>query len=288
MKKCFLMVATALFSSGLLAQQEILCYPDGADESNNLQEIIEREGEYKRSVSEAKMYAFFAADRQNSRAAVLICPGGGYSGISFVKEGNEIAQWFNSLGINAFVLHYRMPNGNYNIPLKDLQTAFEIIQKNSKKWNIDRHKIGIMGFSAGGHLAATAGTHLRSQPCKPAFMLLVYPVITMDSLLTHSGSRENLIGKTPSDTLVAQFSAELNVTNKTPKTFIVAAEDDGTVPIKNSELFYDALKNKKVPVEFVRLQNGGHGFGMRKTGAKSDNWELFLEKWLIENDFVKK
>ncbi|GHV43080.1 beta-xylanase [Bacteroidia bacterium] len=269
------------------AQEEILLYPTGAEEINGLEEIIERGGEYKRNVSTARLFAFVAPKEKSTGAAVVICPGGGYSGIAFAKEGNEFAKWLNDRGISAFVLHYRMPNTNCEIPLKDARTALELVYKNAKKWHISRKKIGIAGFSAGGHLAATAGTQFTSKKNRPNFMILVYPVITMDMAVTHGGSRENLIGKNPPETLVARFSSELNVTKKTPKTFLVAAQDDQTVPIKNSLLFYEALLAKKVAAVLKTFQQGGHGFGLRPQGTDSDNWANELNNWLILNKLGK-
>jgi len=220
--------------------------------------------------------------------AVLICPGGGYSGVSQIKEGSEIAKWFNNLGVSAFVLYYRMPNGHHEIPLKDAQTAFNIIQQRAKEWNINKKKIGIMGFSAGGHLASTVGTHFKTKNERPAFMILGYPVVTMDKELTHAGSRKNLLGMNPSDDLVKLYSNELQVTKKTPPTFIVHAKDDKTVPIANSEQLFKALQQNKVPAELQIFEIGGHGFGMRKNGIPADNWDELLKTWLVKQKLIQQ
>jgi acetyl esterase/lipase len=222
-----------------------------------------------------------------SGTAVLICPGGGYSGVSMIKEGSEIAKWFNELGVSAFVLYYRMPNGHSLVPLTDAQTALGIIHQHAKEWNIAATKIGIMGFSAGGHLASTVGTHFKTKEQRPAFMILGYPVVTMKNELTHAGSRKNLLGDNPSEEIINLYSNELQVTNNTPPTFIVHATDDKTVPVKNSVQLYEALKNHKIVTELDTFAVGGHGFGMRKRGIPVDNWPELLQKWLKANVLIK-
>ena len=144
-----------------------------------------------------------------------------------------------------------------------------------------------MGFSAGGHLASTVGTHFRIKAERPAFMLLAYPVVTMNKDLTHNGSRENLLGKNPSDELVKLYSNELQVTKKTPPTFIVHARDDGAVPIANSENLLKALQKNKVPAKLVTYDQGGHGFGMRKKGIPVENWPQEMKAWLTERKLIK-
>lgn len=270
-----------------MAQEEIKLYPKGAKESNELgKEENYRDKDFLRDVSEARMYAYIVPKEKSSGAAVLICPGGGYSGLSTIKEGTEYAQWLNELGISAFVLYYRMPNGHWNIPLTDAQTAMEIIRKNAKKWNLDKNKIGVSGFSAGGHLASTLGTHFSSKN-RPDFMILLYPVITMKQL-THGGSKDNLLGKNPSDKLINHFSNELQVKANTPPTFLIHSKDDGAVPVENSKQFYNALKEKGIPAELHIFEKGGHGYGLRKTGADSEAWPDYLKKWLEANNLTKQ
>lgn len=285
------LIFTAFFSllvfQMTLAQQEIKLYPNGAAESNELQ-VPEsfRDKEFIVDISEARMYAYPAAKEKNNGTAVLICPGGGYSGVSQIKEGSEIANWFNDLGVSAFVLYYRMPNGHPEIPLKDAQTALSIIRQRAKEWNIKKNKIGIMGFSAGGHLASTAGTHFKTKTQRPAFMILGYPVVTMDKTLTHGGSRQNLLGTNPSEDMVKLYSNELQVTKKTPPTFIVHAKDDGAVPIANSENLLKALHANKVSAELQVYDIGGHGFGMRKKNIPADNWPEVLKSWLVKQKLI--
>lgn len=286
------LIFTAFFSllvfQMTFAQEEIKLYPNGAAESNELQ-VPEsfRDKEFIVDISEARMYAYPAAKEKANGTAVLICPGGGYSGVSQIKEGSEIAKWFNDLGVTAFVLYYRMPNGHPEIPLKDAQTALSIIHQRAKEWSIKKNKIGIMGFSAGGHLASTAGTHFKTKTQRPAFMILGYPVVTMDKTLTHGGSRKNLLGTNPSEEMVKLYSNELQVTKKTPPTFIVHAKDDGAVPIANSENLLKALQANKVSAELQVYDIGGHGFGMRKKNIPADNWSEVLKAWLIKQNLIK-
>ena len=285
------LIFTAIFSLLILqmtfAQEEIKLYPNGAAESNELK-VTEsfRDKEFIIDISEARMYAYPAAKETANGTAVLICPGGGYSGVSQIKEGSEIAKWFNDLGISAFVLYYRMPNGHPEIPLKDAQTALSIIHQRAKEWSIKKNKIGIMGFSAGGHLASTAGTHFKTKIQRPAFMILGYPVVTMDKTLTHGGSRKNLLGANPSEDMVKLYSNELQVTKKTPPTFIVHAKDDGAVPIANSENLLKALHANKVSAELQVYDIGGHGFGMRKKNIPADNWSEVLKTWLVKQKLI--
>ena len=283
----FTFIMSLFFSKGI-SQEKILLYPEGATESNELKtEEKWRDKDFLLDISEPRMYAYPASKENNCGTAVLICPGGGYSGVSAIKEGEEFARWFNEMGVSAFVLYYRMPNGHHEVPLKDARTALSIIQKHAKEWNINKKKIGIMGFSAGGHLASTVGTHFRNKKERPAFMILGYPVVTMEKALTHRGSRDNLLGKKPSDELVKLYSNERQVTKKTPPTFIIHARDDGAVPIANSENLLEALQKNKVPAKLVTYDEGGHGFGMRKKGIPVENWPQELKTWMKERKLIK-
>ena len=287
MEKYILACVLSIFFMFTNSQENILLYPQGATETNglNVPESF-RDPEFIVNISEPRMIAFPAAEKTACGTAVLICPGGGYSGVSQIKEGSEFAKWYNELGVSAFVLYYRMPNGHHEIPLRDAQTAMQIIRNRAKEWNINKKRIGIMGFSAGGHLASTVGTHFKNTKQRPAFMILGYPVVTMNKELTHGGSRTNLLGKNPSDELVKLYSNELQVTKKTPPTFIVHATDDGAVPIANSQQLLKALQEKKVPAELQIFEKGGHGFGMRKRGIPADNWPQMLKKWLINQKLI--
>ncbi len=288
MKRIIFTMALFINFYTMNAQEKIMLYPNGMTESNEIS-VAEsfRDPEFIMNISEPRMLAFPAVKEKACGTAVLICPGGGYGGVSQIKEGSDVAKWFNELGVSAFVLYYRMPNGHYQIPLKDAQTALNIIHRRAKEWNINKNKIGIMGFSAGGHLASTVGTHFKSKTERPAFMILGYPVVTMDSTYTHKGSRTNLLGKKPSEELVKFYSNELQVTKKTPPTFIVHARDDKAVPIANSRNLAKAIQDKGIECELQEYDLGGHGFGMRKKGIPADNWNEVLKSWLIRQKLIK-
>ncbi|NOR87585.1 MAG: alpha/beta hydrolase fold domain-containing protein, partial [Bacteroidales bacterium] len=205
----------------------------------------------------------FLPSKQNANGmAVLICPGGGYSGVAYDWEGTDYAKWFNSLGIAAFVLKYRMPQAasvitSFKAPIQDAQRAIRYIRFNATKFNINKTKVGVIGSSAGGHLASTLSTHINtiyyqpkdtidSELTRPDFMMLIYPVISMKDGVTHNGSLKNLLGKIPSEALILQFSNELQVTEKTPPTFIIHSGDDKTVPVENSIRMYRSLVKNNV------------------------------------------
>jgi acetyl esterase/lipase len=222
-------------------------------------------------------------------AAVVICPGGGYRMLVTKGEGHGIAKWLNGFGVTGIVLEYRLPAGRAFVPLLDAQRAIRATRSHAAEWGIDPEKIGIIGFSAGGHLASTAGTHFDAGKAdaeeavervssRPDFMILIYPVITMD-IATHGGSRQNLLGAEPSAEHMALFSNEKQVTDKTPPSFLAHALDDKVVTIENSRLFQKALADKKVPVELVELASGGHGLNGYK-GPMWDEWQTKSVAWL--------
>jgi acetyl esterase/lipase len=280
-------IGSSLMCASVSAQQEIKLYPDGSTESNGIavEESFQR-ADFVIDISIPRMYFYPAAKENNTGMAILICPGGGYAGVSIDNEGKLVAKWFTDLGVSAFVLYYRMPNGHTEIPLKDAQTALRIIREGAKKWGVDKNKIGIMGFSAGGHLASTVGTHFQTKLQRPDFMILLYPVVTMKNELTHLGSRENLLGKNPAAEVVSLYSNELQVAINTPPTFIVHALDDKAVPVENSKQLLKAMQDKQVPAELHTFDIGGHGFGMRKQGIPADSWPDLLNTWLKSNKLI--
>ena len=228
--------------------------------------------------------------------AIVICPGGGYGILAYDWEGTDIAKWLNSKGIAAIVLKYRLPNSKSNVvpqlsPLLDAQRALRTVRANAQKWNIKKNQIGIMGFSAGGHLASTAGTHFDNGDAnaadsvdrltsRPDFMILMYPVISMSKTYMHQGSRNNLIGANPDSALAKYYSNDLQVTKETPPTFIVHATDDAGVPVENSLSFYQALKTNKVPAEMHIYPYGGHGFGLAVGKGYLNTWTDRCIDWL--------
>ena len=227
--------------------------------------------------------------------AVIICPGGGYYGLAYDWEGTDIAKWLNSKGIAGIVLKNRLPLAKSNIirhksPLLDAQRAMRIVRSNAKEWNIKSDQIGIMGFSAGGHLASTLGTHfdkgqkegddIDSQSCRPDFMILIYPVISTTADFIHKGSKDALLGENPPKELVHYFSTELQVDATTPPTFLLHAGNDDAVPVENSLVFYQALKDNGVPAELHIYPEGGHGFSLAIGKGYLQTWTDRLSDWL--------
>ena len=231
--------------------------------------------------------------------AVVVCPGGAYAGLAYDWEGTDFAGWLNQHGIAAIILRYRLPidgdvaHQKWLVPLLDARRALRLTRAHAAEWGINPAKVGIMGFSAGGHLASTAGTHFDAGDAaaadpvdrlgsRPDFMILVYPVISMVPPATHGGSRRNLLGENPSEELVRQYSNELQVTAETPPTFLVHAGDDGAVPVANSLLFYQALVAHKVPAELHVYPHGGHGFSLALTKGRLQDWTQVCARWLKE------
>ena len=218
--------------------------------------------------------------------AVIICPGGGYSILAYDWEGTDIAKLFNAHGIAAFVLKYRLPDSLSSsspnqVPLIDAKQAMNIVRSRAGEWNISPNKIGIMGFSAAGHLAATLSTHFE-QSTRPDFSILIYPVISMDKSIAHMGSRTNLIGAQPTDELIKLYSNELQITPQTPPTFILHATDDKAVPVENSLTYYEALKKNGVPAEMHIFPSGGHGFALALGKGPLEKWPSLLFDWMKE------
>ena len=234
---------------------------------------------------------------QPNGAAMVICPGGGYGGLVTKGEGHGIAEWLNQHGIAGIVLEYRLPRGNFQLPLLDAQRAIRTVRFRAKEWGIDPDRIGIIGFSAGGHLASTAGTHFdagdpkAAEPldrvsCRPDFMVLIYPVISMGPL-GHAGSRTNLMGREPKPELIDLFSNEKQVTRQTPPGFLAHAQDDTAVPPVNSRIFYEALLAQQVPAKYLELPKGGHGLNGYK-GPMWDAWQQQSLEWLETQKLVPK
>lgn len=260
--------------------------------AENLEKITLKDGVFRiAEVSKPTLTRFNPANPNGK--SVIICPGGGYSILASGHEGVDVAKALNDIGVTAFVLKYRIPSDRTAIdkslaPLQDAQQAIRLVRKNAEKWGLKADKIGIMGFSAGGHLAATATTHFveKADPSvsdtisvRPDFSILIYPVISFDSTITHKGSRNNLIGNKPTAERERKFSNELQITPQTPPTFLVHAGDDATVPVENSIRFYQACIKNKVSVEMHLCAKGGHGFGMNNK-TTDDKWMERLATWL--------
>jgi acetyl esterase/lipase len=244
------------------------------------------------------LYIFLPPREKATGTAVLICPGGGYGALAFGHEGNAIASWLNDNGIAGIILKYRLPSDlimkDKSVgPLQDAQEAMRIIRRNAAIWNIDPKKVGVIGFSAGGHLASTLSTHYAEKvydvtdtvSARPDFSLLIYPVITMDASFTHAGSRRNLIGENPSDDVIKRFSNELQVNEQTPPAFIVHSADDQAVPVKNSIVYYEQLVKYKIPSELHIFQKGGHGYGLGGSRDTQSAWPGLCINWLKASGF---
>lgn len=228
---------------------------------------------------------------------IVVCPGGGYSHLSMIREGSDVAHWLNDHGIAAFVLKYRINPYRQPAPMLDGQRAMRLARSHAADWKIDPNRLGMMGFSAGGHVASTVGTHFDSgKPdaadpidrlnCRPDFLVLLYPVISMKTPIAHSGSRHFLLGDTPSDDLVESLSNEMQVTAQTPPTFLAASKTDPTVKIINSELFYQALQKNSVPSQLVEFDTGGHGWGLAPKTPELAVWKDKCLTWLDERGFL--
>ena len=280
----FLLSTTHTFSQSM----KINLWPEGnipLSIKNNLQEqAISTDIVRIGKVQVPQIEVYLPNKRSVTGQAVIICPGGGYSILAYDWEGTDVAKLLNAHGIAAIVLKYRLPDSLSStapdqVPLMDAKQAMRIVREKAASWNINPNKIGIMGFSAGGHLASTLSTHFEEET-KPNFSILIYPVISMDKSIAHMGSRNNLIGKQPSEEMAKLYSNELQVTTNTPPTFLIHATDDQSVPVENSLLYYQALKKNKVPTEMHIYPAGGHGFGLANGNRSLESWPVLLIEWM--------
>ena len=290
-----------LFSGRLLAQQTFPIYtgtvPNSKPSTVRETSLTPEKGmALIANVVQPSLTAFLPAAGTVNGTAVIICPGGGYARLAIDSEGYDVARRLNEMGVTAFVLKYRLPNDESQpdkttAPLLDAQQALRLVRQQATKYNLNPERIGIMGFSAGGHLAATAGTHFArplgggAESVRPAFLVLVYPVISFNDSLRHAGSRNNLLGPSPSAEEVRQYSNELQVSAQTPPTFLVHAQDDKTVPVNNSIVFYQACLRHGVSAELHLYPKGGHGFGLNNNTTK-DLWTDRLRNWLDANGWL--
>jgi acetyl esterase/lipase len=258
----------------------------------------ERPNRWLVGVEHPVVSAYKPKDGEATGAAVVVFPGGGYAGQAIDKEGHYVAQWLANRGVVAMVVPYRCGGGEHAhpVPLADAKRAVRLMRSHAAEWGVDPAKIGVMGFSAGGHLAASASTlfdaslegslegiddSLAEVSARPDFSILVYPVISMRPEVTHGGSGRNLLGESPGETLVAQLSADEQVTAKTPPALIVHSIDDGAVPVANAQRYYEACRAHDVPVEMHLYETGGHGYGMWATEGSVAAWPAVLEGWLV-------
>ncbi len=263
------------------APEQIVLWPQGAPEAKGSSE------------KDIPVVFHYAPPKDHATgAAIVVCPGGGYGGLAMDHEGEQIGRWLNSEGIAAFVLRYRhAPGYRHPVPLMDAQRALRTVRARAAEWGVNPGHIGILGFSAGGHLTGTAGTHFDAGnpqaedpvdrvSCRPDFLVLVYPVITFDGPFAHMGSRKNLLGGDPAPALVKELSLENAVTKDTPPTFLFHTSGDSGVPSENSLLFYRALHDAKVPVEMHVFEKGEHGVGLAPKDPALSVWPKLCITWL--------
>jgi acetyl esterase/lipase len=303
MKQTLIFVISFFLFLSATGQEFIPLWPAGKKPNFNgakVTDSISSERVWK--VATPGIYSFTVPESENKGSAVLICPGGGYERLAYMTSGFNLAKWYNSIGVNAFVLIYRLPHQQdlqqrELAPLQDAQRAMKIIRSNAARWNIKANKIGVMGISAGGHLATTLGTHtvdearikdeLDSVSVRPDFMILLSPVISMGPI-THAISKKNILGPNPPATLVQQYSNELQVSSYTPPSFIVHALNDSVVKVQNSLLFYQALLDKKVNASLHIFPQGAHAIRIDDNPGSTDLWMELLEAWMKEMGWAEK
>jgi acetyl esterase/lipase len=246
---CIFLFMTAV-SVAVSAQKVLNLWPDGAPQDN---------GDPK---DKAELTVFLPKENRATGRAIVMCPGGGYSHLAMQHEGTDWAAFFNQQGIAVFVLKYRMPHGNLQVPVSDAEMAMRMVRANAEAWHVKTNQVGIMGFSAGGHLASTIATHSTGD-ARPDFQILFYPVITMDPSFTHKGSMENFLGKNPKKKDIQDYSNDRQVTRATPRAFIALSDDDRAVLPMNGANYYMECYRHDVPASLHIYPTGGHGWGYR-------------------------
>ncbi len=251
-------------------------------------------------VDKPKITVYRAPASKANGAAVVVCPGGGYGVLASDHEGKQVAEWLNALGVAAFVLQYRLgPRYHHPAPLQDAQRAMRLVRARAGEWRVDPARVGILGFSAGGHLASTAGTHfdqgrpdaadpVERQGSRPDFLILGYPVISLTHPSVHKGSRDNLLGQDPDPRLLDSLSNETQVTALTPPTFLFHTDEDTGVPAEHSILFYEALRRAKVPAELHVFAKGPHGVGLAPKDAALSVWPGLCAAWMETMGFLAR
>ena len=259
-----LFVLFAFFCCSMLQAQQPFQMKLWPDEANN----------------EAELFIYRPWQGNMPSPAVLICPGGGYQVLAIDHEGHDMAKWYAAKGFVAVVLKYRMPNGDHTIPLSDTEKAISTIRENASRLNIDKNKVGVIGSSAGGHLAASLST-LAADENRPNFTILYYPVISFDNMTTHGGSKQNLLGKDINNQeLIDRYSLQKQVDDKTPPTLLLLSDDDKVVIPENSILYYSALKKKEIPASMHIFPIGAHGWGFHDTFKYQKDVRSLIEEWL--------
>ncbi len=305
----YLLTATIYFLCQFTAytQKDVIpLYPEGVKCGNDLPAVTNYDGTGRifKKVVDPEIWYYPSEKKNSTQTAILVIPGGGYWGLWFDHEGVKVAKWLNGLGISAFVLKHRVPHWESEdcrskVALSDAQRAMRIIRANSKKWDINPDKIGVLGFSAGGHLASTLSTHhdngldkseimIDKTSSRPDFSVLIYPVITMqDTPYTNMGTRDNLLGKTPSDDSLRYFSNELQVKEDTPPAILIHTDEDKVVPPENSINYYMALRKFNIPAALHIWEGGSHGLGLAKNYDMAfKNWPETVKNWMVERGLL--
>jgi len=289
MKKTLLLLILSA-SAALASAADIPLWPEGVPGARNIGPEVRKDG-YVSNVSEPSFTVVRAAVDRPNGTAVIIAPGGGYVRMANAREGEQYANWLSTLGVTSLILHYRAQEFGHPAPLQDVLRAVRLVRSRAAEFGIDPARIGVMGSSAGGHLAASAGTlfdnpigrtgaALDATSARPDFLILMYPVITLDGPAAHMGSRKSLLGASPSPELVRLMSVEKQVTPQTPPTLLIHTQADQAVPVENSILFYQALTRNKVPAEMYLFEQGSHGMGMRDNLGTASAWPKRAEEWL--------
>jgi acetyl esterase/lipase len=295
-KICFALMLRLSFA--IRAQEIINLYPGAIPNSkeSDIKETFRDNSGLYLGVTKPTLEFYLPEKEKSTGAAVIICPGGGYGVVVYQAEGIKTAKEFAKNGVAAFVLKYRLPDDSTMLdkkigPLQDAQQAIKVVRENASKWGIDINRVGIMGFSAGGHLASTAATHFNKAVIEnndntnlcPDFQILIYPVICMQDSLTHLDSRMNLLGKNPSKEIIDKFSNELHVDENTPPAYITQAGDDKVVEVDNSIVYYEKLRHHKVAAELHLYPKGGHGFVLFQ---KTEDWMMPIFKWMKNSKWI--
>lgn len=302
MKQIVLLVTLLCYSLMVQSQDFIPLWPQGkmpGSKGKAIKEIIVNDRILQ--VETPGIYTFFTSKEENNGSAVLICPSGGYHHLTYDLGGFQLAKWFNTIGINAFVLIYRLPNSpdlteRHSAPLQDAQRAMRIIRSDAERWHIQADRIGVMGASAGGHVATTLATHqedvsmigdsLDRYPYHPDFHILISPVITMGTN-RHQGSFEYLLGENPPEQLIIKYSNELNVSSSTSPCFMVHAGNDKSVSPRNSILYFEALLKHQIPASLHIFPKGGHSIGLINNPGSTQLWSTLCEAWLKEMGYCQ-
>lgn len=305
MRIFYLFLLTSFAYVNLSAQEIIPLYPEGIPCENALTEEAKVDKKIGRRISkvhEPSLEVYLPDPDKANGTAVIICPGGGYTILAYDWEGVDMAKWFNEMGVTAFVLKYRLPHWETEdcrsqVALMDAQRAMRYVRSQSAKYNLKPDQIGIMGFSAGGHLASTLATHfdggdaeadhfVERQTCRPDFAILMYPVVSMDSSIAHGGSKRNLLGEETSAEEALYYSNEKQVTAETPPTILIHADDDKSVVPENSVRFYLALRQHGVPAALHIFTDGGHGFSFAEGKGAVEMWPKICTAWLKERGML--